>query len=270
MGFYTPRQLVDDLRRHGGEVLPVDVCHSDWESKLEKHALRLGLHQIKRLSHQGCERLLNARIQRPFRNIADLARRTQLDRGDLEALAAADALRSLAGHRHRARWDCAAIEPLTPLLQDAPAHETTPLLTAPSEGENLVADYASTGLSLGRHPLALLRRRLNRLRLLTAAHLQRSEHGCLMRTAGIVTNRQSPGSASGVIFVTLEDETGLIQVIVWPALAQRQRRVLLQARLLVVEGEIQREGEVLHLIARRLEDHSHLLGRLVTQSRDFH
>jgi error-prone DNA polymerase len=270
MGFYTPRQLVDDLRRHDIDVRPIDVCHSNWESTLEKHALRLGLHNIKRLSRKGAERLLKARTQRPFRDIADLARRAQLDRGDLEALAAADALRSLAGHRHQARWACAAIEPITPLLQDAPVHEATPVLAAPREGENLVADYASTGLSLGRHPLALLRKRLDRLQLLTAARLQRSEHGCLMRTAGIVTNRQSPSSASGVIFVTLEDETGLVQVIVWPDLAQRQRQILLQARLLAVEGELQRQGQVLHLIARRLEDHSYLLGGLVTQSRDFH
>jgi len=270
MGFYTPRQLVDDLRRHGGDVRPVDVCHSDWESTLEDSALRLGLHRVKGLSRQGGERLLNARAYRPFRDIADLARRAQLDRGDLESLAAANALRSLAGHRHRARWACAAIEAPTPLLQGVPVHEATPLLTAPSEGEDLVADYASTGLSLGRHPLALLRKRLDRLRLLTAAQLRRSKHGCLLCTGGIVTNRQSPGSASGVIFVTLEDETGLTQVIVWPDLAQRRRRIVLQARLLVVEGEVQREGEVLHLIARRLEDHSHLLGKLATRSRDFH
>jgi len=277
MGFYTPRQLVDDLRRHGGVVLPVDSCCSDWESSLEAgdpdptvFSLRLGLHMVKQLSRQGAERLLNARAQRPFRNVADLAHRAQLDRGDLEALAAANALHSLAGHRYRARWDCAALEPPLPLLQDAPLQEAAPTLKAPTEGENLVADYASTGLSLERHPLTLLRDKLDRLRLLTAARIHTSEHGSVRRTGGIVTNRQRPGSASGVIFVTLEDETGIVQVIVWPALAQRQRGVLLQARLLVVEGEIQREGEVLHLIARRLEDHSHLLGRLVTHSRDFH
>jgi error-prone DNA polymerase len=277
MGFYTPRQLVDDLRRHGGVVLPVDSCCSDWESSLEAgdpdpavFNLRLGLHMVKRLSRQGAERLLNARAQRPFRSVADLAHRAQLDRGDLEALAAANALHSLAGHRYRARWDCAALEPPLPLLQDAPLREATPTLKAPTEGENLVADYASTGLSLERHPLTLLRDKLDRLRLLTAAHIHTSEHGSIRRTGGIVTNRQRPGSASGVIFVTLEDETGIVQVIVWPALAQRQRGVLLQARLLAVEGEVQREGEVLHLIARRLEDHSHLLGRLVTHSRDFH
>jgi error-prone DNA polymerase len=270
MGFYTPRQLIDDLRRHKREVHGIDICSSRQESTLEDNALRLGLHLVKGLSQNGTQRLLAAREHRPFINIADLACRAQLDRGDLEALAAADALRSLAGHRYRTRWACAGIETGYPLLQNFAVQEAMPLLKAPTEGENLIADYASTGLSLGRHPLALLRKRLDRLRLLNAMHIHACEHGSSVRTGGIVTNRQSPGSASGVIFLTLEDETGLIQVIVWPDLAQQQRKILLQARLIAVDGEIQREGEVLHLIAKRLEDHSHLLGRLVTQSRDFH
>jgi error-prone DNA polymerase len=156
------------------------------------------------------------------------------------------------------------------LLKDGAVTEAVPLLQAPGEAEQLVADYASTGLSLGRHPLALLRSRLSRLGLQQARHLRTCLHGSIARTGGIVTGRQSPGSASGVMFITLEDETGITQIIVWPQLAQRQRHLLLSARLLAVEGEVQREGNVLHLIARRLEDHSHLLGRLVTQSRDFH
>jgi len=299
MGFYTPRQLIDDLRRHHGTVLPVDVCYSDSDSNLEKSgiaqvsstaetatfagagekngaetdfsfAVRLGLHMVKGLSRRGIGRLLAARAQHPFHDVADLARRAQLDRGDLEALAAANALRSLAGHRYRARWACAAITADTPLLQDAPVHEAIPLLRTPGEGESLVADYASMGLSLGRHPLALLRKHLDRLHLLTAAQLRGCTHDSYTRTGGMVTNRQSPGSTSGVIFLTLEDETGITQVIVWPKLAQRQRHILLQARLLAVDGQIQRDGEVLHVIAKRLEDHSHLLGRLITQSRDFH
>jgi len=270
MGFYSPRQLVDDLRRHGGDVQAVDVCYSDRECTLEKFSLRLGLQQVKGLSRNAAERLVEARSQHPFRNITDLARRARLNRGDLEALAAADALASLAGHRHQARWVCAGIEPARPLLEDNAVTEAIPLLKAPGEGEQLVADYASTGLSLGRHPLALLRSRLSRLGLQQARHLRACPHGSIARTGGIVTGRQSPGSASGVMFITLEDETGITQIIVWPQLVQRQRRLLLSARLLAVEGEVQREGDVLHLIARRLEDHSHLLGRLVTQSRDFH
>jgi len=300
MGFYTPRQLVDDLRRHDGDVQAVDVCYSEWECTLEEKekagstvlqhddlsrsgdrsyknnggrpivALRLGLQMVRGLSRSGAQRLIDAREQQSFRGIADLARRARLNRTDLEALAAANALTSLAGHRYLARWACAGIEPARPLLQDITITEATPLLKAPSEGEQLVADYASTGLSLGRHPMALLRSRLIRRGLQPAQHLHSCTHGNFARTAGIVTCRQSPGSAGGVTFITLEDETGIIQVIVWPKLAQQQRRVLLGARLLAVAGEVQREGEVLHLIAKRLEDHSHLLGRLITHSRDFH
>lgn len=288
MGFYTPRQLVDELRRHAGDVQPVDVTRSDWECTLEKlgklgsestfkkidsdpnFTLRLGLQMVKGLSRRGAQGVIKARSRRPFRDVADLALRARLDRGDLEALAAANALTSLAGHRHRARWACAGIEPQHPLLEKASLAEATPLLRIPGEGEELVADHASTGLSLGRHPLALLRTRLTRLGLRPARHILACRHGSFTRTAGIITTRQSPGSASGVMFITLEDETGMTQVIVWPGLVQQQRAVLLQARLLAVAGEVQREGEVIHLIAKRLRDYSHLLGKLVPQSRDFH
>ncbi|MDT8386162.1 MAG: error-prone DNA polymerase [Thiogranum sp.] len=272
MGFYSIRQLVDDLRRHAGEVLPVDVCHSEWDSTLTSDpvSLRLGLQVIKGLSRAGAERLIAARAQRPFHDVDDLARRARLNRGDLEALAAANALIALAGHRHLAHWACAGIEAERPLLEHTSIAERPPPLKLPSEGEELVADYASLGLSLGRHPLALLRSRLDARGLKPAQHIHACRHGSLTRTAGIVTGRQSPGNASGVTFITLEDETGVTQVIVWPSLAEHQRKTLLQARLLAVAGEVQREGNVRHLIARHLEDHSHLLGRLATQSRDFH
>ena len=285
MGFYTPRQLVDDLRRHAGEVRPVDATCSDWACTLEKSGsesipgktdsdpgfcLRLGLQMVRGLSRQGAERLIRARSRLPFRDVADLVQRARLERGDLEALAAANTLASLAGHRHQARWACAGIEPQRPLLEDIPVAEVTPLLRVPEEGEQLIADHASLGLSLGRHPLALLRGKLTALGLHPTRHVLASAHGSAARTAGIVTTRQSPGSASGVMFITLEDETGVTQIVVWPALVQRQRAVLLRARLLAVAGEVQREGEVVHLIAKRLHDYSHLLGRLVTQSRDFH
>jgi error-prone DNA polymerase len=224
---------------------------------------------VRGLSRQGAQRLLTARARQPFRDVADLAQRARLGRGDLEALASANALLALAGHRHQARWACAGIEPQRPLLESATPTETTPLLRVPREGEELVADHASIGLSLGRHPLALLRVRLSRLGLRPARHVLACRHGSFAQTAGIVTTRQSPGSASGVMFITLEDETGITQVIVWPGLVQQQRATLLQARLLAVAGEVQREGEVVHLIAKQLRDYSDLLGRLMTQSRDF-
>jgi error-prone DNA polymerase len=185
-------------------------------------------------------------------------------------LARANALAPLAGHRRMAHWLVAGVEPATPLLESAPIIETAPALAAPREGENLVVDYASTGLTLGRHPLALLRDRLKRLRLSTAAELLGFPHGRLARAAGIVTGRQRPGTASGVVFVTLEDETGNVNVIVWRDLVDRQRRELLGSSLLGVYGVVERQGDVVHLVAQHLIDYSALLGRLATASRDFH
>ena len=216
------------------------------------------------------QRLTAARAQRSFDSIDDLARRAGLDARDLRLLAGANALAALAGHRRLAHWAVAGVAPTTPLLEQAPIAETIPLLAAPGEGENIVVDYASTGLTLGRHPLALLRGRLKRLRLSTAAELREFPHGRLARAAGIVTGRQRPGTASGVMFVTLEDETGNVNVVVWSDLVEKQRRELVGASLLGVYGILERQGEVVHLIARRLVDYSALLGQLTTTSRDFH
>ena len=154
--------------------------------------------------------------------------------------------------------------------EDTVIDETPVALPSPTEGENLVADYATLGLTLGRHPLALLRPRLSRMRLLTAEQLNRLAHGRIARTAGIVTCRQHPDTASGVTFVTIEDETGCVNVVVWLALAQRQRRELLASRLMGIAGTIEREGMVVHLVAGRLFDYTSLLARLATRSRDFH
>jgi error-prone DNA polymerase len=275
MGFYGPSQLTQDARRSGVEVRPVDIAASAWECTLErgahgKPAVRLGFCMVKGLAEKAVERLTTARAQRDFASIDDLARRAALDARDLKLLAGANALAALAGHRRIAHWLVAGVEPVTPLLADAPILETIPPLAAPTEGENLVVDYASTGLTLGRHPLALLRSRLKRLRLSTAAELRGFPHGRLARAAGIVTGRQRPGTASGVVFVTLEDETGNVNVVVWHDLVEKQRRELTGASLLGVYGILERQGEVVHLIAKRLVDYSALLGRLTTASRDFH
>jgi len=274
MGFYAPAQLTQDARRHGVEVRAVDAGESAWESRLEHGAggapaVRLGLNQVKGLSRQGGERLVAARTQAPYESIEDLASRTQLNRRDLGALAAAGALARLAGHRHRARWAVAGIEAPRPLLAMAGPREAEPLLRRPSEGEDIVADYASLGLTLRRHPLALLRSRLNKDRYASAAQVRSLGHGARVNTAGLVVCRQHPSSAAGVIFITLEDETGQTNVIVWPSLVERQRREVLHASLLAVAGEVQKEGEVLHVIARRLTDETALLGNLVVASRDF-
>jgi len=270
MGFYAPSQLVQDARRHGVEVRGVDVCASDWECTLEGAAVRLGLLMVKGLGQASGERIVAARAQAPFASVEDLARRARLDARDLKRLAAAGALGALAGHRRRAHWEVAGIEPPTALLGTCPIVEAAPCLRPPTEGEDLVADYASLGLTLGRHPLALLRDRLRRLGLATAVEIDALPHGARTRACGIVTGRQRPDTASGVVFVTLEDETGHVNVVVWARLVERQRRELLGARLLTVHGVIEREGTVVHLVARRLVDHSALLGRLVTVSRDFH
>jgi error-prone DNA polymerase len=269
MGFYPVSQLVQDARRHGVEVRAADVTASDWETVPEGDAVRLGLHRIRSLGQDAGERIAAARRAGPFANVADLARRAELSRIDLDALAAAGALGRLAGHRRQAAWAAAAVPVQRDLLFDAPVIEETPPLRPPSESEDLVADYAHTGLTLGRHPLALLRKRLDRWRYATAQDLRGREHNRPARAAGIVTCRQRPGTANGVIFLTLEDETGLANVIVHEKLAVRQRRELLGARLLGVLGVLSREGDVVHLVAKRLLDHTELLGQLPTASRDF-
>jgi len=275
MGFYAPAQLVRDAREHGVPVRPADVTTSDWDCTLEpdpsgQPALRLGLRLVKGFSPAAAERLMRARAQAPFRDVQDLARRAGLDRRELSALAHAGALKTLAGHRRAAWWEVLGVEANLPVFPDIAIAEDTPALPAPAEGEDIRADYAALGLTLGRHPLALLRPKLAKLRMRSAAELKQTEHKRLVRTAGLVIARQRPGSANGVTFLTLEDETGVTNVVVWRDLAERARRALLSARLLAVIGIWERRGEVTHLIAGRLEDHSHLLGELQYSSRDFH
>jgi error-prone DNA polymerase len=222
------------------------------------------------LSEAGGKRLMEARNERPFSDVADLAHRAMLDRRDMKALADADALAALAGHRHAAVWDVAGVERLPPLVAGSVFDESEAALAAPTEGQEIVADYRSLGLTLRRHPLALLRRQLAKRRLATAAEIARTPHGRIVRTAGIVIGRQKPDTASGVVFVTIEDETGATNVIVWRDLGDRQRRELLGARLLAVYGKVEREGAVVHVLAGRLADLTPLLGELPTRSRDFH
>jgi error-prone DNA polymerase len=274
MGFYSPSQLVQDARRHGIEVRAIDVTISGWESTLEEMgegqpAVRLGLSLQRGMGREAAERIETARAIRPFDSVADLARRASLDRGDLQALAASNALAALAGHRREALWQAVGAVPDRDLLRPTTPQEEAPQLAAPSEGDEIVGDYRSQGLTLGRHPLALLREQLLAKRFLPAAVLADFADGQLARACGIVTVRQRPGTAKGVLFMTLEDETGNVNLIVWPDLVEKQRREVLNAPLLGVYGIWQRQGEVRHLVARRLVDMSHLLGRLHTPSRDF-
>ena len=276
MGFYAPAQLVRDARAHGVEVRAVDVMISASDCTLERRedghpALRLGLRLVKHLSQEGVARLLAARAARPFGSIADMAERAALDRRDLEALAAADALARLGGHRHRAVWQVTGVERALPLLPAATAvDEGIPLLRAPREGQDIVADYGSMGLTLRRHPLALLRERLQRRGVVPTQELWERPNGKMVITAGLVITRQRPGSAGGVTFVTMEDETGYVNLIVWNRVAVEQRAALLESRLLEVHGKLQREGDVQHVIAQRLTNLSSMLGDLVVASRNFH
>jgi error-prone DNA polymerase len=293
MGFYSPSQLVQDARRHGVEVRPVDACRSDVDCTLEyldeagSHggppALRLGLRMVRGLSAGAASRLEAARRARQarhgpeptpattlFDDVQDLAASASLERRDLEALAAAGAFGALSGHRHRAFWAVAGTGPELPLAPLPRGDEGTPLLVAPSEGQDVVADYRAVGLTLGRHPLALLRARLRREGVRTAAELDAVDAGAPVRVAGIVVTRQRPASASGVTFVTLEDETGNVNLVVWQRVAEAQRRALLESRLMEVSGHLQREGQVTHVVVVRMVDRTALLGRLATRSRDFH
>jgi error-prone DNA polymerase len=278
LGFYAPSQLIQDAQRHDIVVRPIDVLSSHWECTLEEFpegverqpAVRLGLNCVKGLSQQAACRIVAVRTVDTLVDAQDLAQRADLNAHDLQCLAAADALEPLVGHRRRARWAVAGLGRDHSMLRAAPIQETLPELVPAPEGQAIVDDYASMGLTLRRHPLALLRPRLTAMRLSTAVELRELPNGRLARTTGIVTVRQRPGTAKGVVFVTIEDETGTTNVIVWHDLGRRQRRELLGSMLLTVYGVWQREGEVCHIVAKRLVDHSSLLGQLTVSSRDFH
>ncbi len=267
--------------RRGNEVRTVDVVHSDWDNTLEgghvrtgpddggQPALRLGLRQVAGMSERVAEAIMAARAQRPFADVRDLCLRAGLDAKARDALAEAGALDALAGHRNAARWAVAGVEQRRPLLPGSP-QEARIELPAPRPGEELAADYRSTGLSLRSHPMALLRAQMVQRRILGSRELRGRPHGSGVHVAGLVTQRQRPATAKGTIFVTLEDEHGMVNVIVWPHLAIRQRKPLLQSRLLAVRGRWERVDGVEHLVAGRMEDLSGLLGGLPVDSRDFH
>jgi error-prone DNA polymerase len=276
MGFYSASQLVQDAQRHGVTVRPVDINCSAWDCSLEVDesgaaALRLGLRMVKGLSAEAGERIVCGRqlAADTFDSTQQLREVAGLNRHELGVLASAGALRSVAGDRHRARWAVAGAEAPLPLFPSMERFEPTPLLRKPTEGQDIVADYRTTGLTLERHPVCLLRRHLDRYHYVRAGRLPDMRHGQSVNVAGLVITRQRPGTASGVIFVTLEDESGQANLVLWKQVAEQYRAALLNARLLGVAGELQVEGSVIHVIARQLFDHSDLLGDLSVVSRDF-
>jgi error-prone DNA polymerase len=278
MGFYASAQIVYDVQRHGVAVYPVDVLTSAWESTLVpdagasargQPAIRLGLKSIGGLSAEGGVRLVKARQTKSFVSLDELRERAKLNAKDMNALADADAFRSLAGHRRDAMWTTLGTERLPLLLRGSQSEERQPSLLPPTEGEDVLADYNRVGLTLRSHPMKLLRPKLKSMRLKSSDEVHHARQGQLMRTSGVVLNRQRPDTDSGVVFVTLEDEHGLINITVWRNIAERFRVALTQSRLLTVYGTIEREATTVYVMAGMLVDHSKLLGALATSSRDF-
>jgi error-prone DNA polymerase len=294
MGFYSPSQLVQDARRHGITVLPVDIHASHWEHRLvsedssEGHhviprTIRLGFCVVKSFNEKAGQRIAQARAVKPFTSLYDLRRRATLNSIELDALAAADAFKPMAGHRHNAFWQSVSLPQYRPLLEqvdtsgacdavigagDAVAEEVT--LAEPTEVQTVFADYGSTGLTLNTHPMALLRDQSPFNICKSAVQLRDVTHRRFVRVAGIVTGRQRPGTATGVLFVTLEDETGNINVVVWKDVQERYKRELLTSKLLFIKGSAERQNEVIHVIAGEILDYSEAIEQLNTSSRDFH
>ncbi|WP_370635662.1 error-prone DNA polymerase [Alcanivorax sp. 1008] len=284
MGFYSASQLIQDANRHGIEIRPPDVDHSHWDYTLEdRHrlslglqpALRIGLRQIDGFNTKASQRIYSARQQLPFQSIQDLCGRANLNRHERECLVAANAVKRLSGHRHQGYWDVLAVEESPPLFNQQAINEQDlrdgVYLDAPSEFDTMQADYRALSLTTGRHPLALLRHLAPFDRAMSAANLKRARHGQLARVAGLITNRQRPGTASGVMFITLEDETGNSNVVVWDSVQKKYRRPLLGSSLVLITGTVERSPEgIVHLVAGRIEDQQAALHQLVVQSRNFH
>ena len=278
MGFYSPDQLLQDARRHGVSTFAVTVQASDWDCSLQadgqgQPGIRLGLRMVRGLSEEAGRRVEQARRERNFTDVADLISRAALDRRAQDLLADAGALQDLAGDRHHARWAVAGVEPQLALFGGSSVmvgDNSAVDLPAPSEVENMQADYAMVGTTLGRHPLAMLRNRLTQRRCRSSLQLAKMKHGSLVIVAGLVTGRQRPSTASGVTFVTLEDEYGSINVVVWRSLADRQRKELLAADLLQVNGKLESHNGVRHVVAQHLTDLTPQLNGLDVRSRNFH
>ena len=274
MGFYAPAQLVPDARRNGVVFREADVQYSDWDCTLERGAsgkpeVRLGFRMVAGLAENQAQQIVAARGAGSFASVDDLAHRAGLNRRSLNLLARAGALRSVSGHRRQGRWGALGVERLPGMLAGVSAGEAAIDLAPPTEAHDIVADYHSLGLTLGRHPLELLRARLRRLGVRRAVDLGGVRNGARVRVAGLVTHRQRPETASGVVFVSLEDESGISNLVIWPKILEQQRIAVLGSQLMIVEGKLQSEQGVIHVIAQRVRDYSAWLGSLTIESRDF-
>jgi len=275
MGFYQPAQIVIDAKKHGVEVREADVNHSDWDNLLEEksgdwHAMRLGFRQIKGLAEDEIQALIQARST-PYKNIHELCE-AGVSQSTLEKLADADAFRSMGMDRRQALWEVSALQDRPIALfqgQDSESKSEPqielPLMTA---GEHVVQDYTSTSLSLKAHPVSFVREQLRLLRVVSTGELSEIKDGTPLKVAGLVLVRQRPGTAKGVCFITIEDETGFSNLVVFQKVFDKYRKEILQSKLLMVEGELQREGEVIHVVVKRCFDLSKLLRGLSRTAAD--
>ena len=280
MGFYAPAQIVRDAREHGVEARGADVGHSDWDSTLEpaldgRFALRLGLRQVDGLREDETRKILDARGpagQLAFRDIEELHRLTRVEVATLERLAAADAFRSFGRDRRQALWETRALAKSPPLPLFAwsghPDRGEEPEVALPLMplSEHVVNDYQTLRLSLKAHPMSFLRQRLAKTGARPAQDLRTLSNGALIQIAGLVLIRQRPGTAKGVVFMTLEDETGVANAVIWPKVLERDRKVVMGGRLVLIHGVIQRHEDIIHVVAGKLIDRSDWLLSLSVDS----
>ncbi len=274
MGFYDPSQLVRDARQHGVMVRPIDVNASAWDCALEpldgeRFAVRLGLRMTRGLAENDGSRLVAARAEAPFTSILELSRRAALHPGALVRLAKADAFRSMGIGRREAAWAIKALRPdKLPLFEEADRraaairpeiNEADVELPGMTGGRQVVEDYRSHGLTLRAHPVSFLREQLGQMGISPCRDLRQARNGSRLSVSGLVLVRQKPGSAKGVMFITLEDETDIANLIVWPSMFDKQRRIILGAQMMVCRGRVQCASGVIHLIAEHLIDQTDLL-----------
>jgi len=298
MGFYTPSQLVQDAKRHRINILPVDIDHSDWYSTIEFSAseksiyetsvsekitpeqsrpdtIRLGMHLVKGFNEKAALRICAARKENEFSNIKDLVFRARLNANERDALVRANTLPRLAKHRYQAQWQSLGIEENKPLLTELDTLPQQPSevecsISAPTVVDDMTADYQTIGLTLNAHPMAIMRQN-NWIQVCKkASDLRHMRQGQFVKVAGVVTCRQRPGTAAGVLFLTLEDETGNMNIIVWKSTVEKFRQQILASRLLLIKGLIEREKKVVHVVAGYIEDISDRLPEFKRNSRDFH
>lgn len=280
MGFYQPAQLLEQAKRQGVKILPVDVTASDYDCTLEPdgktaenedwHAIRLGMRLVKGLREEDAHNVMAARASAPFTSVEDVGYRAGLRSRAAKALALSGAFRSLSEHRNQAFWSALGIESLPGALAGHAAQETAPVLPVPTEWEEIQRDYRQMGLSTGRHPMAVLRPKLHASGISSRRELNSMRHGRMVRVGGLVTHLQHPQTANGVIFASLEDETGINNVIFWPGTFELYRQCILQSKFMVVTGELQSMESVVHVVATEVEDYSHWVRTLPRKSRDFH